>query len=359
MKSAGSCAVLILSAHLSANLFLKRREEVIMSFNGKVFLILAAAILLIGTGGAVQAADTTDLAFALHTAPGGPEHAAVEVFKGLVESRSKGRLTVTMFPGAQLGGERDNLEQLKQGEVALTLSGDLCVSLYAPKYSPTIIPFVFPSVEDVFEAWDGMIGKNIRENFMKNGGVHLLGVQRRGSRMLTAKKAIPTPAEVEGLKIRVPEIPTWVEVWRELGALPTVVAWPEVFGALQTGVVEAQENPLYLIYTTKLYEVQSYVMLTAHVHAAFHWLMSDKVLSSLPADLQKIVQDSAAQAAEYGDMLTAKQEEGYKKKLKEAGMTVLAVDVQPFIEKAKPAIERIRKNWAPGVYEEVQKIISN
>lgn len=329
-----------------------------MSLKKMVVLIMATTMMAIGAGDAAQAADTTELAFALHTAPGGPDHAAVDVFKGLVESRSKGRLKVTMFPGAQLGGERDNLEQLKQGEVALTLSGGLCVSLYAPEYSPTIIPFVFPSVEDVFAAWDGMIGNNIKKNFMEKGGVHLIGIQRRGSRMLTAKKAIPTPAEVKGLKIRVPEIPTWVEVWRELGALPTVVAWPEVFGALQTGVVEAQENPLYLIYTTKLYEVQNHVMLTAHLHAAFHWLMSDKVLKSLPKDLQQIVLDSAAQAAEYGDMLTAKQEKGYKDKLKEAGMTVLEVDVRPFIEKAKPAVERIRKDWAPGVYEEVQKIIS-
>lgn len=329
-----------------------------MNLRGGVILVLSVAMLSIGFGGVTQAANPTELAFALHTAPGGPEHAAAEVFKSLVETRSKGRLKVSLFPGAQLGGERDNLEQLKQGEVALTLSGDLCVSLYAPEYGATIIPFVFPSVEDVFKAWDGMIGQNIKKNFKEKGGIHLIGLQRRGSRMLTAKKAIPSPAELAGLKIRVPEIPTWVEVWREMGALPTVVAWPEVFGALQTGVVEAQENPLYLIYTTKLYEVQKYVMLTAHVHALFHWLLSDKVLQSLPKDLQEIVLNSAAQAAEYGDLLAAKQEEGFKAKLAQAGMTVLKVEVKPFIEKAKPAIERIRKNWAPGVYEEVQKIIS-
>ena len=176
--------------------------------------------------------------------------------------------------------------------------------------------------------------------------------------MLTAKKAIASPDDLKGLKIRVPEIPTWVEVWREMGALPTVVSWPEVFGALQTGVVEAQENPLYLIYTTKLYEVQSHVMLTAHVQAMFHWLLSDKFLQSLPKDLQELVITSAAEASKYGDGLAKQQEEDYKKKLEEAGMTVLAVDIKPFIEKAKPAIERIRANWAPGVFEEVQKIIN-
>ncbi len=325
----------------------------------KSLVVVFGCLLVIGLMGNVQAKDKPiELSFALHTAPGGPDHMAVEVFKGLVESRSKGKLVVTLFPGGQLGGERDNLEQLKQGEVALTQSGDLCVSLYAPEYGAAIIPFVFPSIEDVFIAWDGMIGDNIKKAFMEKGGVHLVGKQRRGSRMLTAKKAIPSPKELEGLKIRVPEIPTWVKVWREMGALPTVVSWPEVFGALQTGVVEAQENPLYLIYTTKLYEVQNHVMLTAHVHAMFHWLMSDKVLQSLPKDLQDIVLASAAQAAEYGDMLTAKQGEDYKQKLQEVGMTVMDVDVKPFIEKAKPAIEKIRDGWAKGVYEEVQKIIN-
>lgn len=324
----------------------------------KVLGIALGLLLVVGLAGSAQAEKPIELAFALHTSPGGPDHMAVDVFKGLVESRSNGRLKVNLFPGAQLGGERDNLEQLKQGEVALTQSGDLCVSLYAPEYGAAIIPFVFPSVESVFKAWDGMIGTEIKKAFMEKGKIHLVGIQRRGSRMLTAKKEIRTPDDLNGLKIRVPEIPTWVEVWKEMGALPTVVAWPEVFGALQTGVVEAQENPLYLIYTTKLYEVQNAVMLTAHVQAAFHWLMSDKVLSSLSKDLQEIVLQSAAQASEYGDMLTAKQENDYKKKLQDVGMKVIEVDVKPFMQKAQPAIERIRQKWAPGVYEEVQKIIN-
>jgi len=323
----------------------------------KLFVMVISLLLVLGIGTSSHAKKPIELAFALHTAPGGPDHMAVDVFKGLVESRSKGQLQVTLFPGGQLGGERDNLEQLKRGEVALTQSGDLCVSLYASEYGPMIIPFVFPTVEHVFQAWDGTIGTQIKKAFMEKGGVHLVGIQRRGSRMLTAKKAIASPDDMKGLKIRVPEIPTWVEVWKEIGGLPTVVAWPEVFGALQTGVVEAQENPLYLIYTTKLYEVQSHVMLTAHVQACFHWLMSDKVLNSLPKDLQEIVLNSAAQASEYGDLLTAKQEQNYIKKLKEAGMKVISVDAKPFMAKAQPAVERIRQKWAPGVYEEVQKII--
>lgn len=318
-----------------------------------VFCTITFTFSLVAQG---QAQKPIELAFALHTAPGGPDHAAVQKFKEMVESKSKNRLKVNIFPGAQLGGERDNLEQLKQGEVALTQSGDLTISLYAPEYGALIVPFVFPNVEAVFKAWDGWIGQEIRKAAMAKGKVHIVGIQRRGSRMLTAKKEIRTPDDLKGVKLRVPEIPDWVTVWKEMGALPTVVAWPEVFGALQTGVVDAQENPLYLIYTTKLYEVQSHVMLTAHVHACFHWLMSDKVLSSLPKDLQEIVLNSAKEAAAYGDKITKEQEEDYKKKLAEKGMKVVAVDIKPFMAKAQPAIEKIRQKWAKGVFEEVQKI---
>ncbi|MGQ9694255.1 MAG: TRAP transporter substrate-binding protein [Thermodesulfobacteriota bacterium] len=322
----------------------------------KVLVLMVGLIWIFSGASSAQAQKAIELAFALHTAPGGPDHAAVQKFKEMVENKSKNRLKVNIFPGAQLGGERDNLEQLKQGEVALTQSGDLTISLYAPEYGALIVPFVFPNVEAVFKAWEGWMGKEIRKLAMEKGKVHIVGIQRRGSRMLTAKKEIKTPNELKGVKLRVPEIPDWVTVWREMGALPTVVAWPEVFGALQTGVVDAQENPLYLIYTTKLYEVQSHVMLTAHVHACFHWLMSDRILSSLPADLKEIVLKSAQEASAYGDKITKEQEEDFKKKLAEKGMKVVPVDIKPFMAKAQPAIEKIRQKWAKGVYEEVQKI---
>jgi tripartite ATP-independent transporter DctP family solute receptor len=325
-----------------------------MLVKGMVLTLCLALIPFLAVSAHAQ--KPIELAFALHTAPGGPDHAAVQKFKEMVESRSKNRLKVNLFPGAQLGGERDNLEQLKQGEVALTQSGDLCISLYATEYGALIVPFVFPNVETVHRAWGGWMGAEIKKAIMEKGKVHVVGVQRRGSRMLTAKKEIRTPDDLKGLKLRLPEIPDWVAVWKELGALPTVVAWPEVFGALQTGVVDAQENPLYLIYTTKLYEVQSHVMLTAHVPACFHWLMSDKVLSSLPKDLQNIVLLAAAEASTYGDKITREQEEDFKKKLAAAKMKVVSVDPKPFNDKAQPAIGKIRQKWAKGVYEEVQKL---
>jgi TRAP-type C4-dicarboxylate transport system substrate-binding protein len=118
---------------------------------------------------------------------------------------------------------------LKQGEVALTQSGGLDISLLAPEYGALSTPYVFPTIESVFKAWEGPIGKGIKDAFLTKGKVHVLGYQRRGARMLTAKKEIKTPDALKGVKLRLPEIPDWVAVWKELGALPTVVAWPEVF----------------------------------------------------------------------------------------------------------------------------------
>ena len=326
---------------------------------GRITVLILCLAVVPFLANSSYAQKPIELSFALHTAPGGPDHAAVDKFKEMIESRSKGRIKVPIFPGGQLGGERENLEQLRQGEVALTQFGETVVLVNAPEYSPFAVPFVFPNVDTVFKFLGGPIGNQIKKVCLTKGKVHILGMQRRGSRMLTAKKEVKVPDDLKGVKMRLPDTaPEWIAVWKEMGVIPTAVAWPEVFGALQTGVVEAQENPLYLIYTTKLYEVQSHVMLTAHLHSLFYWTMSDKVLSSLPKDLKEMVLQTVDEAARYGDKLAKEQEEDFQKKLSAAGMKIVKVDTKPFVVKAQPAVDRIRQKWAPGVYEEVNKILS-
>jgi len=301
-----------------------------------------------------EPAKKMELAFAMHTAPGGPDQKAVQKFKELVESRTD-EIVVNIFEGGTLGGERDNIEQLQTGEIAMTMVGEMPMNLYAAELFPMGVPYVFPSIETVKEAYNTEIGNRIKEKLEENK-IKLIAWQRRGARMLTMNKAINTPDDLKGSKMRVPEIPDWVEVWKELGALPTPIAFPEVFGALQTGVVSGQENPLYLIESSKFAEVQSHVMITEHVHAIFNWMISKPFWDSLTAEQQKVVEQSAKEAADFGDKLTAELEEGYKKKLTEQGMTVIEVDKNLFKEKAMPAINRIKNKWAPGIYEEVQRI---
>ncbi len=317
-------------------------------------ILLAAAIASIAAVPA--AAQTVELGFALHTSPPGPEFAAVDKFVELVQSRSQGKIQVKTFPAAVLGGERDNIEQLTVNQVAMTLNGDLLPNVAAPQYAATVVPFIFPDPESVYEFWASPIGEKAKEAIRNKVGIEVVAFMRRGDRHLSAKKPITKPEEIKGVKLRVPEIPSWVKAWTAVGARPTPVAWPEVFSALQMGVVDAQENPCFNINQAKLYEVQQYLIYTAHVPAVWHWSISKKFLDGLGPELRKAVVDSAVEAAKFGDDLTKQEidktcgelETKYK-------MKAIKPDRADVVAAARPAIDDLAKAWAPGVLDAVSK----
>jgi tripartite ATP-independent transporter DctP family solute receptor len=213
------------------------------------------------------------------------------------------------------------------------------------------VPFLFPGYDAVNKVYQGKLGEKLNEALVKSGNLRILGLSRRGARLLTANKAITTPADVKGLKLRVPEIPQWVTVWKELGALPTPVAWPEVFTALQTGVVNGQENPILQIYEGKLYEVQKFVMMTEHISSYFHWVANEKFLQGLSPANRALVERVVKDAADWGSTKQAdKSAEQRAIMEKQHGVKFVEVDKAKFAQAARPAIERIAdQQWAPEV----------
>lgn len=321
-------------------------------------IVTSALVLGLFVGGQ-SPAQAVDIGFALHTSPPGPEFEAVEKFIELVEERSGGEISVRTYPSAVLGGERDNIEQLTVNEVQMTLNGDLLPNVVAPEYAATVVPFVFPGPEEVFDYWDGPMGDKAKALIREKVGIDVVAFFRRGDRHLTASKAVATPEDAVGLKLRVPEIPSWVAVWAEVGADPTPVAWPEVFSSLQMGVIEAQENPCFNINQAKLYEVQSHLMYTAHVPAVWHWAVSSRFLDSLDEETRGIIVDSAIDAAAYGDKVTQEQIQATCDGLvEEHGMEVVEVDRDAFVAKARPAIDRLAEDWAPGVLDAVSQYLN-
>lgn len=317
--------------------------------------LLVAAVLALGLSGSA-AAQTIELGFALHTSPPGPEFTAVDRFAELVKQRSGGKIQVKTFPSAVLGGERDNIEQLTVNQVAMTLNGDLLPNLAAPQYAATVVPFVFPSAEAVYEYWTSPIGEKAKEAIRSKVGIEVVAFMRRGDRHLSAKKAVNTPDDIKGVKLRVPEIPSWVKAWTAVGARPTPVAWPEVFSALQMGVVDAQENPCFNINQAKLYEVQQYLIYTAHVPAVWHWSVSRRFLDGLTPELRKTVIDSAVEAAKFGDDLTKGEiDKTCQELVTKQKMLEVKPDRAAFVKAARPAIDDLAKAWAPGVLEAVSK----
>lgn len=298
-----------------------------------------------------------EITFAIHTPPGTIENQAAEMFKKIVEEKTNNAITVKLYPGAVLGGEKDNIEQIKTGEIQMSIFGDILTSIFAPEYDPTVIPFIFPDIESVYKYWNGPFGEKIKQALEQRGNVILIGLEKRGARNLTTNKEIKKPEDLKGLKIRVPEIPTWVTVWKSLGTLPTPIAWNEVYSALQTKVVDAQENSYENIYSAKLYEVQKYTIKTEHLFNMFHWVVNKDFFNNLKPEYQQIILDAVKEATKWGDDQIEKKEEELEQKLKEAGMKIIEVDKEAFRKAAIPGIKEVAKGWAPGVWDEIKGYI--
>jgi tripartite ATP-independent transporter DctP family solute receptor len=276
--------------------------------------------------------------------------------KNDLEKNSKGEMVVKLL-GPEVGGERDLQEGTSRNEFQIFQSGDMAVSTYGVKYAVMSAPFLFPGYDGVDKVYKGKLGEKLNEALVKNGNMRILGLSRRGARLLTANKPIPTPAELKGLKLRVPEIPQWVAIWKEIGALPTPVAWPEVFTALQTGVVNGQENPILQIHEAKLYEVQKYVMMTEHLSPYFHWIANEKFLQGLSPANRKIVEDAVKSAADWGSGKQVEKAAELRAMMEKFGTKFIEVDKPKFIQAARPAIDRIAsQQWAPEVKDLLREI---
>lgn len=318
-----------------------------------IYASLMTATALVG---APLAAQAEDIAIAMHV---DPTHLMFDVgrkMKELLEERSDGEFTVTLL-GTEVGGERDQLEGTSFGEYQITLGGSMPMTLYAPDYAASDLPFVYSSTEEARAVYEGDIGEAIKKAFVANGQMHLVGLSKRNPRNLTANEEITSPEGVEGLRLRVPEIAPWVTIWSGIGASPSPIAWPEVYTSLQTGVIEAQENPVNFIHAGKLFEVQDYVMKTEHVYSFFHWLMSDQFFQSLSDEDREMVQGVIDEAIAWGDERTDEMQAELYDDLVANGMTVVEVDKDAFRAAATPAIKEVAANLAPEVQDYVLSFV--
>jgi tripartite ATP-independent transporter DctP family solute receptor len=206
-----------------------------------------------------------------------------------IRQESKGRLEIQIFPNNQLGGDTDMLAQLRSGGLEFfTLSG-LILATLVPVASINGIGFAFKDYDQVWSAMDGDLGNYVRAAIDK-AGLHAFDkIWDNGYRNITSSThPINTPDDLKGFKIRVPVSPLWTAMFKAFGAAPASINFNEVYSALQTKVVEGQENPLSLIQIAKLYEVQKYCSLTGHMWDGFHFLANKRMWDALPKDLQEI-----------------------------------------------------------------------
>lgn len=208
-----------------------------------------------------------------------------------IASESSGRVEVSIFPNNQLGGDTDMLTQVHSGGIDIFTAGTLVVATMAPISAITAVGFAFSRYDQVWNALDGRLGDRIRADFTRIGFHTFSKIWDNGFREITtSNRPINSAEDLIGLKIRVPVSPMGVSMFKALGASPTALQFSEVYSALQTRIVDAQENPLAIVQTAKLYEVQKFCSRTNHSWDGFHFLFNQRSWEALPDDLKVIVE---------------------------------------------------------------------
>jgi tripartite ATP-independent transporter DctP family solute receptor len=208
-----------------------------------------------------------------------------------VAKESNGRVEISIFPNNQLGGDTDMLAQVRSGGVDIFTPGTLIIATMAPISAVTAVGFAFSHYDQVWNAVDGKLGDRIRAGFAKIGFHTFKKMWDNGFRQTTtSNKPINSAEDLLGLKIRVPVSPMGISMFKSLGASPTSLQFSEVYPALQTKIVDAQENPLAIVQTAKLYEVQKYCSKTNHSWDGYHFVFNGRSWDGLPDDLKVIIE---------------------------------------------------------------------
>ena len=279
-----------------------------------------------------------------------------------IRAETKGRVDIQIYPNNQLGSDSDMLSQLRSGGIEFfTLSG-LILGQLVPASQISGVGFAFPDYATVWKAMDGELGAWIRAQILKKDLVAMDKIWDNGFRQTTSSsKPINTPDDFKGFKIRVPVSPLWTSMFKAFDAAPASINFAEVYSSLQTKVVEGEENPLAIISTAKLYEVQKYCSLTNHMWDGFWFLANKKSWEALPANLREIVEAefNAGAVAEREDL--AKMSNTVADTLKGKGMQFVETDAAAFRGVLKKAgfYEEWKGKFGPEAWGVLEKAVGN
>lgn len=260
---------------------------------------------------------------------------AAVVFKEELEKLTGGKIGVDVHHAGALGKVRETMEMVRMGTLETALGGVAHIQRNVPELGITVLPFLWKDLTRLFEVLDGPLGKELDKRLLA-AGFYNLGFFDNGFRHVSNnRKPIMSVEDMKGLKIRTLPTPVHIAFFKALGAAPTPLDWTELFEALRTGVVDAQENPPSMTYTARFYEVQKFYSLTAHVNEVGAFVMSRKFYEKLPKDLQSAVDTAARKATLWQRVENDKDNQKYLKELERAGMKINTI--------SPSEIERFRK----------------
>ena len=297
--------------------------------------LVAASLAMIGHG---TANAQTELKLGHVGEPGSIFQISADEYARRVNAKLAGKGKIVVYGSSQLGGDKEMIQKLKLGTIDMAVPSTVMTSevdllgIFEMPYIVKDRAHMARIEKDVF--WPGIAPE------IEKKGLKVLAVWENGYRHITNnKKPIKVPADLSGIKLRVPEGKWRVKMFQTYGANPSPMKFSELFTALQTGVMDGQENPFTQIYSAKLQEVQKYLSLSGHVYTPAYLVVGLRRYGTLPADVRKVLEDTARETQAYVYATAVQQEADLLGKLKQSGMQVNEVDKDAFIAASKPIYE--------------------
>jgi tripartite ATP-independent transporter DctP family solute receptor len=316
--------------------------EMEMGFSRRAVLKASAASAVMGSVGAPFIARAEQAEFTYKFANNLPDTHPLNIrareMAAAIKTETNGRFELQIFPNNQLGADTDVLSQLRSGGVEFFTMSGLILAILVPAASINGMGFAFPDYPTVWKAMDGDLGAFVRREVAKANIIAFEKIWDNGFRQTTSStRPINGPEDYKGFKIRVPVSPLWTSMFKAFDAAPASINFNEVYSALQTRIVEGQENPLALISTAKLYEVQKYCSLTNHMWDGYWFLANRRALEALPAEVRTVVEKNVNAAALKARADTEKLNATVREELAGKGLIFNQPDLAPFREKLRSA----------------------
>jgi tripartite ATP-independent transporter DctP family solute receptor len=314
------------------------------------FQSILAVAALAGLIGGAAAAQTMRLAH--NAAPGNPKAEASLKFAELVKQKTNGRITIDVGGSAQFGDDVSAITQMRLGTLAFSANSQGSTSGAVPEFAVLGLPFLFKDLPTAWRVMDGPVGAELAKRAEANGLV-LLGLWDNGIRHVSNNvRPITSPADLAGIKLRTPPDPVTIDIFKALGANPAPLAFSELYVALQQGVMDGQENPLMNIHSSKLYEVQKFISLTAHKYESTPLLASKMVWDRIsPAD-QAAIREAAKEAGQLNRQMSLEADAKLRAEIEKAGVKINEVDLAPFIAQTQAVYGPWREKF-PALVDQV------
>jgi len=323
-------------------------------------IILTITLFVIGfiPAGAEAQKEIYDLTLAGTVAVTDPEHFALQRFVDLVHKKTDGQIKISYFPGGQLGSTRECWEAIRIGTLDMYVSGD---SVFATYYTPVAVismPYMWDDLDHLHRFYNSPVGHELFEDARKATGIRMICELDRGPRQITnSVRPIYSIEDVKGLKIRVPEDPVLIEVFKAFGAKPTPVDWKEIYTSLSQGLVDGQDNGVDTVYGAKLQEVQKYFALTEHIICGYGIYMNDKKFQMLPKEFQDVLLEAGKEAVKYRrELLDETESKNLQEMVEKNGMVVTRPDKSGFKEATKDIWEKFVEKFGAEFEEYYLKV---